>query len=226
MKELFPFYAIGHFVGQPNRRLDFDISTFDTIDETTLADIDDPHKHTFYEIIWVDEGVSRQVIDDQEYYISGGTLFFISPGQLHHFDEWTALKGGSIFFTETFVLLNAANQEKLFELSFLDNFYSIPSLKPDTDTYGEIRRVIDMLLHERHRPDYSESIAQSLLQVLLGHIQRCVNGHAQQLVPRHYVVTYKRLNELIDQHFRESWTASEYASALHLTTHHLNLIAR
>lgn len=226
MKPLFPAYSIGHFIGQPGNPTEFAITRFADINEADVADIDDPHRHTFYEIMWVDAGVSTQIIDYQEYKISDGMLFFISPGQLHHFDTWQPLQGGSVFFTESFLLLDHTDKDRLFELTFLDNFYTLPYLRPAPTAFAEIRGVIDLLLREQQRPDASARIQQSLLHVLLSQIQRCVDGGDNRPISKRYVVLYKQLKHLIDAHFTESLTAADYADRLNITPHHLNLIAK
>ena len=54
---MFPFYSIGHFFNQPGNTTEFGITRFDEMAE---PDVDDLHKHTFYEIIWIEQGVSYQ----------------------------------------------------------------------------------------------------------------------------------------------------------------------
>ena len=54
MKPLFPAYSIGHFIGQPTNPTEFAIARFTDINEADVDDIDDPHRHTFYEIMWID----------------------------------------------------------------------------------------------------------------------------------------------------------------------------
>ena len=103
MKNLFPFYSIGHFINQQGNQTQFEIMLFDSIEE---PDVDDIHKHTFYEILWTESGISKQTIDYKEYEVLPNSLFFISPNQIHQFEEWKPLKGGTILFTEDFFLLN------------------------------------------------------------------------------------------------------------------------
>ncbi len=223
MKELFPFYAVGHFINQPSNPTEFEVLRFETMQE---PDVDDLHKHTFYEVLWFDEGESVQTIDYQEYHIWPQTLFFISPGQLHRFEEWQPLKGGTILFTEDFLTFNRQNKDTLFELSFLDNLYTAPFLQPGKADFQEIRHTIELIINEKQRPDHAPTIAQSLLHVLLSQIQRCINAQQAPTAPKRYVVLYKRLKYLIDQHFREPLTAGDYAEKMFVTQHHLNLIAR
>jgi len=223
MKEIFPYYSIGHFINEPNNRTEFEITEFQNMPE---PEVDDPHKHTFYEIIWTDKGTSRQIIDYREYEVMPGTLFFISPGQLHDFDRWHEVKGGSILFTEDFYLLNQMQRDKLFELSFLDNCYDHPILKPNKNSYLEIRHTIDLLLSESKRKDPLRSISQSLLHILLEQIQRCVNNDGKLPVSKKYVVIFKHFKSEIEQHFKSSLTASDYATRLNVTQHHLNQVTK
>jgi len=223
MQDLFPFYSIGHFINQPSNPTEFEVLRFEQMEE---PDVDDIHKHTFYEILWFDEGESVQTIDYQEYHIWPKTLFFISPGQLHRFEEWQPLSGGIIFFTEDFFTFDRRNKDSLFELSFLDNLYIAPFLQPDGQGFQEIRHTIDLIINEKQRSDYAPAIAQSLLHVLLFQIQRCINAQVSAAAPKRYMVLYKQFKSLLDQHFQESLTAGEYAEKMFVTQHYLNLVAK
>src|SRR5690242_5851012 len=103
MKDIFPVYSIGHFINQPGNSTEFEILRFGKSEE---PNVDDFHKHRFYEILWTEKGKSKQIIDYSEYEILPNSLFFISPNQVHCFEEWKPLTGGTILFTEDFYLLN------------------------------------------------------------------------------------------------------------------------
>ncbi len=223
MKELFPFYKIGDFINEPNNPTEFEVMRFDEIEE---PNVDDLHKHTFYEIIWIEKGKSKQVIDYVEYQINPGSLFFISPGQLHFFEEWKPVTGGSIMFTEEFYLLNYLDKDKLFELSFLDNFYGHPVLRPDKKSFAEIQHTINQITKEKKRKDYSASMSQALLHILLLQIQRCFDAQAGSKVSKKNIVLYKKFKNLIDKNFTDNRSVSEYASQLAITQHHLNAVAK
>jgi AraC-like DNA-binding protein len=223
MKDIFPHYHIGHFVNRPDQPSDFEVTRFEEMGE---LDIEDPHKHTFYEILWFEEGHSTQVIDYREYDILPGMLFFISPGQLHHFVEYQPLRGGSVFFTEQFFLLGNKDKDKLFELTFLDNFFGKPYFSPDSQSFAEIKLTIDLLVSERKRTDWSPVIAQSLLQILLAQIQRSIDRTEVEPTSKRYVVLFKKFKNLLEAHFQEALTANQYAQKLLVTPHHLNLVCK
>lgn len=223
MKDIFPFYSIGHFMNEPHSATQFEITRFDEMEE---PQVEDTHKHTFYEIIWIEKGRSRQMIDYRDYEISPGSLFFISPGQVHQFEDWRPVQGGSIFFTEEFFLLNAGHRDKLFELTFLDSYYANPVVKPRKSELDEIMQTINLLSRERRRKDYSPPMAQALLQVLLLQIQRSVDHQQSEKISGKYLVLYKKFKRLIDEQFTHNLTASHYADQLHVTQHHLNAVSK
>lgn len=169
MKDVFPFYSIGHFINQPNNTTTFEWLSFDQMEEPA---VDDYHKHTFYEILWTEAGESKQTIDFKEYEVNPNTLFFISPNQVHHFEEWKPLLGGTILFTEDFYLLNQRNKNNLLELSFLDSFYANPCVVFDAKDFEKILHIIRQIGIEQQRPDRNLLIIQSYLHILLAEIQR------------------------------------------------------
>jgi AraC-like DNA-binding protein len=220
---LISFYSIGHFINQPNNPTEFEVFRFDEIEE---PEVDDLHKHTFYEIIWIEEGESRQIIDYKEYEVKPQSLFFISQGQLHHFEEWKPITGGCIMFTEDFFLLNQQDKNKLFELSFLDNLHANACITPDPKSYQEIKQTIDAIYNEHFRKDRSASICQSLLQVLMTQVQRAANQQSGNEIPTKHILFYKKFNGLLEKHFQENKLASEYAEMLNITAHHLNHVLK
>ncbi|MBC8112220.1 MAG: helix-turn-helix domain-containing protein [Verrucomicrobia bacterium] len=223
MKDLFPFYSIGHFINQPTNPTEFEITRFEEMEE---PDVDDIHKHTFYEILWTEKGESKQTIDYQEYEISPNSLFFISPNQVHRFEEWQPVVGGCIMFTEDFFLLNHHNKNKLFELSFLDNFYANACINLNTKDFAEVQQTIDLISKEHARKDRNSIITQSLLHILLAQIQRCIDSEAEKPISKKYLILFKQFKNLLDRHFTENKTATFFAEQLHITQHHLNLISK
>ncbi|OYU68235.1 MAG: AraC family transcriptional regulator [Cytophagaceae bacterium BCCC1] len=223
MKNLFPLYSIGHFINEPTNRTEFEIMQFD---EMVEPNVDDIHKHTFYEILWTEKGISKQTIDYKEYEVLPNSLFFISPNQVHQFEEWKPLTGGTILFTEDFFLLNHNNKDKLFELTFLDNFYANPSIQLSKGNFAEIMQIINLIKNEQKRIDKSQTITQSLLHILLAQVQRCIDIETEKPISKKYLVIFKQFKSLLDNHFADNKTASFFAQQLHITAHHLNLITK
>ena len=223
MKDIFPFFTIGDFVNQPEKPTEFEILRFEKMEE---PNVDDFHKHSFYEILWTEEGKSRQIIDYNEYEVNPNSLFFISPNQVHHFEEWRPLSGGTILFTEDFYLLNRTNKDNLFELSFLDNLYSNPCIEFTKDEFAEIVPIIHKIETEQQRADKNPSIVQAYLNILLALVQRHIQTKGSNAVSKKYLIQFKEFRSVLEKYFTQNKTAGFYADQLHITQHHLNSICR
>lgn len=223
MKNIFPFYSIGHFINQPTNNTEFEIMRFEEMEE---PEVDEIHKHSFYEILWAEKGKSKQIIDYKEYEISPNCLFFISPNQVHQFENWQSLVGGSILFTEDFFLLNHNNKDRLFELSFLDNFDTNPCIHLSKNDFADVKQTIDLISREQGRKNKSQIITQSLLHILMAQVQRCVDRVSENPISKKYFIIFKQFKNIIENHFTENKTTSFYAEELHITQHHLNLVTK
>ncbi len=223
MKELFRHYHIGHFINQPSNPTDFEILRFEKMEEPNVEDF---HKHSFYEILWTEKGISKQIIDYNEYEVKANSLFFISPNQVHHFEEWKPLTGGTILFTEDFYLLNRTSKDTLFELSFLDNLYSNPCVEFTENEFGEILHLIHQIETEQNRQDKNPSIIQAYLHILLSQVQRHIEMNGKVRASKKYLVQFKQFKIELENYFWESKTAKFYAEQLNITQHHLNVICK
>jgi len=223
MKEIFPFYSIGHFINQPGNPTEFEILRFEKMEE---PDVNDFHKHSFYEILWTERGESKQIIDYNEYEVKPNSLFFISPNQVHYFEEWKPLRGGTILFTEDFYLINRTNRDTLFELSFLDNLYSNPCIQFTAKEFKGVLQLIHQIEHEKRHKNKSNAIIQSYLHILLAQVQRQIDSAITTYNSKKYLVLFKLFKQKLEEHFEENQSASFYAEKMNITPHHLNVICK
>ena len=223
MKDIFPFYSIGHFINQPANPTEFEILRFDKIEE---PNVEDYHKHSFYEILWTEKGTSKQIIDYNYYEVKPNSLFFISPNQVHHFEEWKPLTGGTILFTEDFYLLNRNSKDTLFELTFLDNLYSNPCIQFSKKEFTAVLHLIQQIEQEQQLKDRNPTIIQSYLHILLANVQRHIDKTDTNSNSKKYLILFKSFKQKLDEYFLENKTASFYAGKLNITAHHLNLVCK
>ncbi len=186
-----------------------------------------PHKHSFYEILWIRKGAAKHFVDNQELDLSADTIYFMSPGQTHHFEKYEAVNGDSIMFTEEFFIWNFTNKEALQQLSFLDNSYKSPNIKLDSQTKGVLEPLLKLLYAEFKRPDYSKLAISSMLYVFLNSLQRVYrdqrdNNH----LPSNYLAIFNDFKRMVEQHYKAQEQLSVYASELCITAHHLNEVVK
>lgn len=94
--------------------LPFAVGTFDTIGPMSRAAF--PHRHTFYEIVYITGGTGDHVVDFTRWELGPPQLAVIAPGQVHHWDA-QKLSGHVVLFTDDFLLDHPADRETLRRLS-------------------------------------------------------------------------------------------------------------
>lgn len=184
-----------------------------------------PHKHSFYEVLWLTSGKSTNVIDYHQTVVEPQTLFFISPGQLHLMSSAQKVKGYSITFTEEFLLLTANNKERLLALSFLDNNYASPSLKLTPAAQIELQAVLQLLEQEVMLTEKSPVIIGNLLFAMLNKIQRIIDGKKENHNQAN-VIRFKKFKSIVENHFKTQKGLPFYAGELLITPHRLNQISK
>ena len=221
---MFKTLSISNLINQPDKKVDFLVDRFEDMVEP--ENIEFPHKHNFYEILWITKGKSKQNIDFKEYKISKNTLFFISPGQLHLFEQWENIEGYVILFTEQFFLQIFQNKNILFELSYLDNLYQNPFLQLSNDGKSKIQPILDLLYQECNSPEQSTETIQALLLVLLRRIQKLFSSKNLQKIDNHQLVIFKQFKNLVELNFAKNLSVANYASLLNISAPQLNTIIK
>lgn len=84
------------------------------------------HIHGFYQIIWFQHGTGIHYVDFKEYPITDNTLFFISPGQIHYFDESDNQKGIIIHFNESFLSDEGSSENVFLKYNVFNAFDAVP----------------------------------------------------------------------------------------------------
>ena len=185
-----------------------------------------PHKHSFYEILWIEQGTSHHMIDQHSFELSDDCLFFIAPGQVHELDHSEDVKGYSIMFTEEFLSLGHAQPDLLAGLSFLENTYSRPAFPVNQNQTANLTTILQSLHQETGRKDKSEAVIRHLLLAFLFNIQRLMADANQAENDNISVLTLKKFRKLIEEHYKKETRLSFFAAQLFITVPNLNEISK
>ncbi|MEI3789114.1 MULTISPECIES: AraC family transcriptional regulator [unclassified Chryseobacterium] len=221
---MFKIYNIEDFKSEKSIDNEFMFERFEDLNRP--PDLQWPHKHSFYEILWLTSGSAVNRVDYHQTEIGPNTLFFISPGQLHQMSTTKNVKGYSITFTEEFLLLTSNNKDKLLSLSFLHNSSIQPFVKLTDDRVNEIKRLIEMLEYEIGLSEKSAMIISHLLFVLLNRIQRIIINTHDYIYDNVNSLRFRKFRELVDCHYLNEKKIEFYAQQLGLTPHRLNEVTK
>jgi AraC family transcriptional activator of pobA len=182
-----------------------------------------PHKHSFYEILWIRKGRSKHFVDNQELDLARDTVYFMSPGQAHHFEQYEAVQGDSIMFSEEFFILNFTNKEAIRKLAFLHNSYRNPGIILDEQSKRTLEPVLKLIYEEFARTDFSKIAICSLLYVFFETLQRkYFDQYTNNTAIGAHVIIVDKFRALVEENFREQHQLSFYGSGLYVTPHYLN----
>jgi AraC family transcriptional regulator, transcriptional activator of pobA len=226
MQNQFPAYSINELllIQQP---VHFHINRLEELPPLPPT-IKSPHKHRFYELFLFKTGCAAHMVDFKEYELTDNTLFFITPGQLHFWGKTKVdtMSGYRLMFTDNFFQIRSQDNRFLFELTHFYNVSHQPFLALSPEKHRRLFTYFD-LLHDTYAeaPD-DESVLHALLFILLSEIRK-VNV---QLTPNPENVTqaevFKKFMHLLETHYHQKWTVTDYAKALHISPRHLHRIVQ
>lgn len=190
---------------------------------------DMPHVHDFYLIVWFEEGMGKHVIDFKEYDVQSGTVYFVSPGQVHQFKDMLHYKGYSIVFSEDFLYNMSEMMHKYVKNEIFGSFKS-PSFcytNNKGDLTEDVQRHFSIILDEYENGKqlfgYRDKLGL-LLSDLIIFLKRHGTWYNQLEDEKmdndyHY---YLNFIDYVEGHFRQKHEVKEYAKDLNLSVSTLN----
>ncbi|MFJ5921421.1 helix-turn-helix domain-containing protein [Kitasatospora sp. NPDC092948] len=160
--------------------LPFAAGSFDSIGPLSRADF--PHRHSFYELVYVTKGSGTHVVDLAEYRIEPPVLYVVLPGQVHHWQRARQLDGWVLLFNEDFLHRHPE------DLALLRALAGAPASRPTRQDSGELSRLlVELTAEHRAGLDGGLGVMQALLHVLLVRalrVARQQGGEVGAVAPR------------------------------------------
>lgn len=185
-----------------------------------------PHFHDFFQIFLI-TGSGRLMHDFRDHDVSGVTLFFLSPGQVHTIRPAPQMRGTVVSFTQEFFDHQAPPPSMLFDLPFFFSSGVAPWL---TVSKEEAARITALFADLQREYDDEQTGVQEVLRATL----RILFIQAGRLyAQKHPVKEASRAAQLarqfhlaLEHHFREWQSLTPYAKELGITVNHLNDVLR
>jgi AraC-like DNA-binding protein len=220
-KENLPVYSLQAFSAPEKRSQQFQLEVFDA---HRHFGVKYPHRHDFFEVLFLMNGTGIHVIDGNPYEITPPCIFFMSPGQAHWLELSNDISGFIYIFSPEFYLLNQSNPNRLIEFPF---YFTLKQVNPPLvlKTPGDID-FFDFLFtrgaEEAVRKEgYSIEILRSLLDLILTKCADLYPAGDDYVAKGKGHLLVKRFFQLVEEHFRENIAVSQYAQKLAVTPNHL-----
>ncbi|SFU49524.1 AraC-type DNA-binding protein [Pustulibacterium marinum] len=211
-------------VNRSNHQKHFGISRMETIYEKNKGNVDDPHRHEFYTVLLVKKAKGKHIIDFQEFELTNQQVYFVGPGQVHQVIEQEKSEGFSMVFSVEFLL------ENNIPLSFIDDlnlFYDYGESPPILLKNIDLEK-LSFFAEEMFQLNYSETPLKeqsigAYLKLFLIHCKNLCSvteDNLQKIEAGNHIL--KEFRALVEQHFTNWHSTTQYAEALNITPDHLN----
>ncbi len=182
------------------------------------------HSHPqMYQLVYVRQGQVRVHLNGQEQELTGPCLFTLPPGVVHGFAFERDITLGYVITLSRLLMLDERFQRTFpFHQELMQSVQTIP-LGNQPEDLAFINQVTEELAREyQGNATGKQQLFEWLLYSLLIKMGRLVSASGQAPAEDRYSIRYRKLCDLIEQHYREHHPCQFYADALCTTPIGLN----
>lgn len=225
-QEKIPVYSLNSFRINESQNTLFQVEPFDTNRHFQVAY---PHRHDFYEILFLSKGSGYHIIDNNQYEITPPCVFFLSPGQAHKLSLSHDIEGHIFLFTPEFYSLFDFNKNKLIEFPF---FFSIEQKNPPLyiTNAKDAEFIQDLILRasiEFSQPENTNNeIIHAILQLLLLTCNQLYTKDISIHKQSKSQILVKKFLIALEENYHCNYSIDYYAQLLAITPNHLTQIVK
>ena len=219
--EQLPVYSLQSFSSPERKSQQFQVEVFDANRHFAVKY---PHRHDFYEVLYLSKGSGFHVIDGNKYEIQPPSVFFMSPGQAHKIEFSSDIEGYIFIFTSEFYLINQNNQNRLIEFPF---FFTIkqdnpPLILDNKQDVIFLESLFKKAISEiKNRDNFSVELLRSIVDLILTFCSTNYKTDEFQLAKGKGHIVVKKFYQLVEEYYDQNLSVAEYADKLAITANHL-----
>jgi len=221
-----PVYSLDNFRKESRQGVFYQVEPFDA---NRHFEVSYPHRHDFFEILYLSNGSGFHIIDNNRYPIQPPCVFFLSPGQAHKLELSHDIAGHIFLFTAEFYQVNQTRKGRLLEFPF---FFSVDRTNPPLQLIHESDEKFLQNLFQRGCSEIekgnncSEDIIRAVLDLILVSCDQLYPVNSGSIKPGkgHFLV--KQFLLLIEENYQRNLRVGEYADMLAVTPNHLTQMVR
>lgn len=192
-----------------------------------ISDVHEPHMHNFYVINYISSGQGSCVIDFETYDIISGSLYFVSPGQLHLWNPEGRVDGFVMVFTDGFLKSPEAPVHNALELEIFNSVVHSPMFMLSTEQKGELSGLMSNLCREFNagKSGY-ETVLRSYFHILMVNLQRMFADRLQRPGARVENRIVREFKQLVSTKHSPQLRVQDYAGMLNVSVSRLNAVIK
>lgn len=201
----------------------FEIHTIEWDDKVEKLNQDVPHRHNYFEIVWVQSGSGTCLIDLERFEIIADQVYCVTPGQLHHFRAGKDLRGYVLKFTPDFLLMPEDNVT----LISRQKYACSRTIKLSEELKMEMGDLLQKMIREYDNFFLMRSeILKGLLKIFLIYLTRQYEPAVSDLEPPRRIELVNRFFSMVEKKYMQHKMVADYAEELSVSPNHLNEIVK
>jgi len=218
--ESIPVYSLRSFSSRERESQQFQVEVFDANRHFAVKY---PHRHDFFEVLYLAKGSGFHVIDGNKYEIQPPCIFFMSPGQAHKIEFSHDIEGFIFIFTPEFYLIDYNNQNRLIEFPF---FFTIhqdnpPLLLENRNDINFLESLFKKGIAELEKGEgFSIHILHSILDLILTTCSSLYKTDENALTGKGHMLV-KKFFQLVEENYERNLSVAQYADKMAITPNHL-----
>lgn len=190
--------------------------------------IEKPHKHDFYAVVLFTRGTGTHDIDFNTYEVKPGSLFLLSPGQVHSWELSDKTDGFIFFHAQEFYDKYYGGDKVRKQPFFISSRYA-PSILLEKKEVSFVTTLLNRLLFEFKNDLFRrEQYLVSLIAQIYIEIDRILLnfGFSDTKHLSTYHLKFQEFEQLVEENFLVEKLPSWYAANLNISPKHLNRIVQ
>ena len=187
-----------------------------------------PHKHNSYLAILFTKGSGRHEIDFNVFDIQPGSLFFLAPGQTHHWELSEDADGYIFSHTADFYDLHYSHN-RIQQFPFFYSIQNTPLLTLEPNKKENIQKLFAALFDEYlNKKAFQHQLILSYIDMIYVESSRLyLKENSQKIIKTNsYSAKFQQFESLIENNYIQEKSPSQYADWMNITPKHLNRITK
>jgi len=211
-------------VNSKKENVSFGISRMEDIYIKRNGEVDEPHRHNYYTVLFINKANGLHKIDFNTYELSDKQIFFVAPGQVHQVMETKKSLGFAMTFSNQFLVESSIPLSFIDSLNLFQNYGQSPPLSPSRDQFDAIENFTKNIfkLFNSDAKMKSLSIGAFLKLLLIECNNICAINPIESDLDSSGDNLIRAFKNAVDNNYKKEHSTTYYANELHITPDHLN----
>ncbi|XLS28331.1 helix-turn-helix domain-containing protein [Flavobacteriaceae bacterium M23B6Z8] len=185
------------------------------------------HAHDYYVIVLSEKGTGVHTIDYHAYDILPGSIFFLSPNQVHQVVEATPTAGYVISFNDDFLIRSNISTQFFMNINLFRPFGESPPLLPDPPTFSKLKSYCkELQVCFETDSDFKYEALGAILRLFLIQSNAVCDLFQQPVIQMdNALITLRNFRTLVEQKFKQEHKTTFYADKLFISANYLNKLS-